>query len=53
MGYAEGFEDAVELCLHELRKAKDMKDAEERIQNIVDLVKERKFDRIKYLLTTL
>ena len=51
MGYAEGFEDAVELCLHELRKAKDMKDAEQRLQNIADLVKERKSKRIKYLLT--
>ena len=50
LSYAEGFEDAVELCLHELKKAKDLHEIEDRLREIIELVKERKFDRIKNML---
>lgn len=53
MSYAEGFEDATELCLHEVEKAKDLEDAKRRIQKIIRLVKERKFERIKSMLALL
>jgi len=53
LSYAEGFEDATELCLHEVEKAKDLEDAKRRIQKIIQLVKERKFERIKSMLALL
>ena len=53
LSYAEGFEDATELCLHELKKAKDLEDAKQRIQKIIRLVKEKKFERIKSMLALL
>ena len=53
LSYAEGFEDAAELCLHELKKAKDLEDAKERVKKIIQLVKERKFERIKSMLALL
>jgi len=39
LSYAEGFEDATELCLHELKKAKDLDDAKQRIEKIIRLVR--------------
>lgn len=52
MSYAEGFEDAIELCLNEIDNAKSLDILRAKIQEFVDLVKERKFDRIKILLSS-
>jgi hypothetical protein len=53
MSYQEGFEDSLELCLLEVKKLKSKKDALERIQYLLGLVKERKFDRIKEMIGAL
>lgn len=50
MSYREGFEDAVELCLYEASKAVGKKGAIEKLQEILGLVKEDKFQRIKEML---
>jgi hypothetical protein len=53
MSYQEGFEDSLELCLVEVKKSKTKKDALERIQYFLGLVKEHKFDRIKEMIGAL
>ena len=53
LGYAEGFEDAMELCLVELKKANSLEDAEIQCQKVLELVKTRKMDRIKGMLAIL
>ena len=50
MSYAEGFEDAIEICLHELDKNDSLGSMKRKLENILEVVKERKFDRIKLLL---
>jgi len=50
LSYREGFEDAVELCLYEASKAVGKKGAIEKLQEILGLVKEDKFQRIKEML---
>lgn len=50
MSYQDGFEDATELCLKEITKAKGMEEAIRQIRYILGLVKEDKFDRIKKML---
>ena len=53
MSYAEGFEDAIELCLHEIRECDCVDKARMKIELLSGLVKERKFDRIKSMLLSL
>jgi hypothetical protein len=53
MSYQEGFEDAAELCLDELKKANDKVEAAERIKDLLELVKQNKFDRIRHMLGAL
>lgn len=53
MSYQEGFEDSLELCLFEVKRSKNKRDAIERIRYLLGLVKERKFDRIKQMLGAL
>jgi len=50
LSYAEGFEDAIEICLHELDKNDSLGSMKRKLENILEVVKERKFDRIKLLL---
>jgi hypothetical protein len=50
LSYAEGFEDAIELSLHELDKIGSVSNLREKLELILVVVKERKFDRIKLLL---
>jgi len=51
--YEEGFEDAVQLCLTELKKSNRKKEAVSRLEYILGLVMEHKFDRIKQMLGVL
>ncbi len=53
MSYQEGFEDALELCLLEVKKPKTRKDALERIRYFLGLVKEHKFVRIREMIGVL
>jgi hypothetical protein len=53
LSYRDGFEDSLELCLEEVNKAKGKQDALQRLQYLLGLVKERKFDRIKEMLGAL
>jgi len=53
MSYQEGFEDSLELCFIEVKKSKTKKDALEKIQYFLGLVKEHKFDRIKEMIGAL
>lgn len=53
MSYQEGFEDSLELCFVEVKKTKSKKDALDRIQYFLGLVKEHKFDRIKEMIGAL
>jgi len=52
--YETGFEDALQLCLAELRKLEPMSEvirkAISRLEYILGLVMEHKFDRIKQML---
>jgi len=48
--YAEGFEDAVELCIAETEDSKDQKKALAKMKDVLVLVKERKFDRLRKML---
>jgi len=50
MSYEQGFEDAVELCIAETEEATDKVKAIERMRDILVLVKENKFERIKCML---
>ena len=48
--FEEGFESAVQLCHSELKKSNSKKDALSRVEYILGLVMEHKFDRIKQML---
>ena len=50
--YRRGQEDAFELCLSEIAKARNLGDAYRRIQEILGLVKEDKLERLKRMLWT-
>jgi len=50
LSYAEGFEDAVELCISETEDANSKKNALEKMKDILVLVKEDKFERLKKML---
>ena len=51
--YEEGFEDALQLCHVEIKKSKRKKDALSRVEYLIGLVMEHKFDRIKQMLGAL
>lgn len=50
MSYTQGFEDAVELCIAETEDAESKKKAVKKMNNILVLVKENKFERLKRML---
>lgn len=50
LSYQEGFEDAIELCLAESEDCSTKEDALEKMRNLLVLVKEQKFDRLKKML---
>ena len=49
-GYKRGFEDSVELCLFEVSRAKSLEEARKRLEEIWNLIKEDKIERIKRML---
>jgi len=51
--YEEGFEDALQLCHTELKSSSSKKDALTRLEYLIGLVMEHKFDRIKQMLGAL
>lgn len=50
MSYAEGFEDGVELCIAESEDAGTKTEALAKLRDLLVLVKEDKFDRLKRML---
>jgi len=48
--FEEGFEAALQLCYSELQKSNSKKDALGRLEYLIGLVMEHKFDRIKQML---
>lgn len=50
VSYRQGFEDAVELCIAETEDANSKKNAVEKMRDILVLVKEDKFERLKKML---
>ena len=50
MSYQQGFEDAVELCIAETEDCCDRIKALEKMKDLLVLVKEDKFDRLKKML---
>lgn len=50
MTYQDGFEDATELCLSEIKWAKTKTDAQQKVMYLLGLVKEQKFGKIKKML---
>lgn len=50
MSYERGFEDAIELCIGETEDAADKVNAIHKMREILVLVKENKFERIKRML---
>ena len=50
MSYQEGFEDAIELCLAESEDCSTKENALEKMRDLLVLVKEQKFDRLKKML---
>jgi len=50
LDYAEGFEDAVELCIAETEDSIDRKKALVKMKDVLVLVKEQKFDRLRKML---
>ena len=53
LSYREGFEDSLELCLEEVDKSNGKQETLQRIRYLLGLVRERKFDRIKKMLSAL
>ncbi len=53
MSYADGFEDAMELCLFKLGEAESLHDAVESVQYYLALAKEKKFEQVKQHLGAL
>ena len=51
--YEEGFEDALQLCHTEIKKSNNKRDALCRLEYLIGLVMEHKFDRIKQMLGAL
>ena len=50
MSYQQGFEDAVELCIAETEDSSDKGKVLEKLKDLLVLVKEEKFDRLKKML---
>jgi hypothetical protein len=50
LSYQEGFEDAIELCLAESEDCLSKEAALEKMRDLLVLVKEQKFDRLKRML---
>lgn len=50
MSYRDGFEDAIELCIAESEDSNDKEKALEKMKDLLVLVKEDKFDRLKKML---
>ena len=50
VSYRDGFEDAVELCIAETEDAVSKKSALKKMRDILVLVKEDKFERLKRML---
>lgn len=53
MSYAEGFEDACELCLDEIRKSNEKEGVICQIEEMIRLIKANKFEKLKQMLTCL
>ena len=51
--YMRGFEDALELVMTALSEVKSLREAKVRVEYYMTLVKERKLERIKYMLGAL
>jgi len=51
--FEEGFEAALQLCHSEIKKSNNKKDALSRVEYLIGLVMEHKFDRIKQMLGAL
>jgi len=52
MGYQNGFEDAIELCLSEIVESKSKKEAVKKIKGLLGIMKSNKFERIRQKLGT-
>jgi hypothetical protein len=50
MSYQEGFEDAIELCIAESEDSPSKEQALAKMHELLVLVKEDKFDRLKKML---
>lgn len=50
MDYQNGFEDAVELCITEIEDSTNKRTALEKMNEILALIKENKFEQIKHKL---
>jgi len=53
LSYAEGFEDAIELCAHEMEKTKNFLSVKRKIQTVLDSLKVKKFERLEKLMQSL
>jgi len=53
LGYRDGFEDAIELCIAETEDSTDKEKALMKLTEMLALVKEDKFDKIKKMLGVL
>ena len=53
MSYANGFEDACELCLYALAEEEDLCSVRERIEYYPSLAKEKKMEQVRQLLGAL
>jgi len=51
--FEEGFEAALQLCHSELKKSNTKRDALSRVEYLIGLVLEHKFDRIRQMLGAL
>lgn len=50
MGYQNGFEDAIELCIAETEDSIDKESALKKMKEFLVSIKESKFDKLKKLL---
>ena len=50
LSYTEGFEDAIELCIAETEDSGDKGKALAKMKDLLVLIKEEKFDRLKKML---
>lgn len=51
MNYEKGVEDAFRLCLHEAEKAPNKQELQKRLEHILNLAKEKQFNKIQELLS--